>query len=78
LHKLHNAIAELGLNGAELILDVDTVLAAQGEQVFALHAQLARQGEDTNFLVSQAELPVYSPFRPINASARRVQPHYLF
>lgn len=58
LHELHDLIAHFRFNGAELALDINTVLAAQSNKVFALHAQLARQSEDANFLFKQAELPV--------------------
>jgi hypothetical protein len=37
VHQLHDLIALLGLDGAELILHVDAMLAAQGDKVFALH-----------------------------------------
>jgi hypothetical protein len=64
-------IAELSFNGTELVLDLDAILAAQSEQVFALQAQLTRQCEDTNFLDSQAVLPVCCPSGPIHASLAR-------
>jgi hypothetical protein len=53
---LHDLIAHLGLDGAKLVFHINAVLAAQSQQVFALHAQLARQSENTNFLFLQAEL----------------------
>jgi hypothetical protein len=31
VHQLHDLLALLGLNGAELIIHVDAVLAAQGD-----------------------------------------------
>ena len=45
-----------------LVLDVNTVLAAQVEQILALHVQFPRQGVQTDFLfrLLQAELPVAS------------------
>ncbi len=58
LHKLHDLIAHLRLDGAELAFDINTVLAAQSDKILALHAQLTRQSENANFLVLQAELPV--------------------
>ena len=58
LHELHDLIAHLRFNGTELALDINAVLATESYEVFALHAQLARQSEDTNFLFKQAELPV--------------------
>src|SRR5262249_7955574 len=58
LDQLPDLVAEFGFDGAELVLDVDAVLAANGEQVFALHVQLARQREDTNLVFLQAQLPV--------------------
>jgi hypothetical protein len=44
------------IKAAELIFHVEAGLAAQVEQVFALHVQFARQGVDTDFLSLQAEL----------------------
>jgi hypothetical protein len=56
LHQLHELLTLLGLDGAELVLRVDAILAAQGEQILALHAQLTRQGKNPDLLVRQAEL----------------------
>jgi hypothetical protein len=56
LHELHDLIAHLRLNGTELILHINPVLAAQSHQVLGLYAQLPRQSENTNFLFLQAEL----------------------
>jgi hypothetical protein len=50
LHQLHDLVAHLGLDRAELVLDVDAVLLAQGHEILALHLQLARQREDTDLL----------------------------
>jgi hypothetical protein len=48
----------IGIEGAELVLHIDAGLATHGEQVFALHVQLARQCEDAFFLALQAQLLV--------------------
>jgi hypothetical protein len=58
LHQLHDQIAHLRLDGAELIFHINAVLATQIQQVLALHVQLTRQSENANFLFLQAELPV--------------------
>ena len=58
LHELHDLIAHLRLDGTELAFHINAVLAAQSNKIFALHAQLTRQSENTNFLFNQAELPV--------------------
>ena len=58
LHELHDLIAHLRLDGTELTLDINRVLAAQSNKLLALHAQLSRQSENANFLFKQAELPV--------------------
>jgi hypothetical protein len=50
MHQLHDLIALFGLDGAELILHVDAMLATQGDKILALHVQLTRQGKDANFL----------------------------
>ena len=60
---------------AELILHVDAVLAAQVEQVLALHVQFVGQMINANLLVLQAELPcvVYSDRRrPLHRSVLTV------
>jgi hypothetical protein len=57
LNQLDELLALFGLDGAQLVLCVDAVLAGQCEQVFALHAQLARQCKNPNLVVSQAQLP---------------------
>jgi hypothetical protein len=57
LHQLHDLIAHFRFNGTELVLDGDPILMAQSEKIFALHAQLARQSENTYFLFNQAKLP---------------------
>jgi hypothetical protein len=54
-HEL-DGIALFRIQAAQLVLDVDTGLAAQVEQVLALHVQFARQGIDPYFLSLQAEL----------------------
>jgi hypothetical protein len=51
-----HGIALVRIQAAELVLDVDAGLAAQVEQVFALHVQLASQGINADFLSLQAEL----------------------
>jgi hypothetical protein len=56
LHEFHELIALLGLDGAELVLRVNAMLAAQGEQILALHVQLARQDINPDLLVRQAQL----------------------
>jgi hypothetical protein len=43
-------VALLGLDAAQLVLDVDPVLTAQVEQVFALYVQFTRQSVETDFL----------------------------
>jgi hypothetical protein len=58
LDDLHDEIAHLGFDGAELVLHIDAVLAAQRDKVLALHVKLARQGKNANFVFVQAELPV--------------------
>jgi hypothetical protein len=58
MHELNDGIALLGIQAAQLVLDVNTVLAAQVEQVFALHVQFTRQSINPNFLFLQAQLPV--------------------
>src|SRR5262249_20183569 len=65
-HQLHDLVPHLGLDGAQLVLYVDAVLLAQGQQVLALHVQLARQREDADFfslLLLQAKLPVLGSSR---------------
>jgi hypothetical protein len=49
-------IALLWVEAAELVLDVEAGLAAQVEQIFALHVQLARQGINSYFLSLQEPL----------------------
>ena len=48
--ELHDLIAHLRFDGAELAFDINAVLAAQRNKIFALHAQLSRQSENANFL----------------------------
>jgi hypothetical protein len=57
--ELDHGIALMRIQGTELVLHVDTGLAADVEQVFRLEIQLARQGKNTDFVL-QAEL-LYSP-----------------
>jgi hypothetical protein len=49
-HQLLQGITLLRLKVAQLVLNIDPVLAAQVEQVLALHVQLARQDVNSNFL----------------------------
>ena len=55
-YHLLDGITLFGIKAAQLIFHVEAGLAAQVEQVFALHVQFARQGVDTDFLSLQAEL----------------------
>jgi hypothetical protein len=53
---LLHSITLFRVETAELVLHVETGLAAKVEQVFALHVQFARQGVDTDFVFLQAQL----------------------
>jgi hypothetical protein len=64
LDQLQDPVAHLGFQGTELVLHIDPVLAAQGEQVFALHVQFTRQSKNADFLVWQAQLPVLTTRAP--------------
>jgi hypothetical protein len=61
-HQTDDLVTLFWLDAAELILDVNTVLAAQVEQILALQVQFSRQSVKTDllFLLLQAELPVAS------------------
>ena len=62
LDQLQNLITDFGPDRAQLVLDVEAMFLAQGEQVFALHAQFARQSENAHLvfiLRLQAELPFF-------------------
>jgi hypothetical protein len=48
-----NGVALLGVQAAKLVFHVDAGLTAQVEEVFTLHAQLARQRIDSYFLFLQ-------------------------
>ncbi len=61
-HQVLNCLDLLGFKVAELILDIQAMLAAQVEQIFALHVQLARQGINSQFLFLQSLLP-YTPVK---------------
>jgi hypothetical protein len=56
LDQLHDLVPLLGLEAAELILDVITRGLAYVEQVFALHIQFAGQDVDTDLVFLQASL----------------------
>ena len=51
-HEL-NGITLFRVEAAQLVFHIDAGLAAQVEQVFALHVQFARQGINTDFLFLQ-------------------------
>jgi hypothetical protein len=75
--QLFDLVALLVGEAAELILHVKPSLAAQVEQVLALHVQLARQDINSNsfFFLMQAEL-LLSDYRgaPAKPAARGVAP----
>jgi hypothetical protein len=58
LNQGDDAVALVRLERTELILDIDSSLAAQREQILALHVQFARKREDANLVFLQAQLPV--------------------
>ena len=60
LEHLQHDIALVWIQTAELVLDVDTGLAAHVDQVFRLDIQLARQRIDTDFFL-QSELLYTAP-----------------
>jgi len=41
LYQIEDLVALLGLDRAQLVANIQAVLLAQGEQVFALHVQLS-------------------------------------
>jgi hypothetical protein len=62
-------IALIGVKVAQLVLDVYAMRAAQVEEVFALHVQLARQNIDSDFvfgILQAAKLLCRQPPRPRN------------
>jgi hypothetical protein len=68
LDQPHDGVALLGVDAAQLVLDVHASLAAGIEQIFALNAQLTRKLVDADFLFRiflQAELPVCLANLPI-------------
>ena len=56
LHQLLHEVALVRVQAAKLILHIDADLAAEVEQVFALHIQFPRQGIHTYFLFLRAQL----------------------
>jgi hypothetical protein len=56
-YEVLNRLDLFRLEVTELILDIQAMLAAQVEQILALHVQLARQGINSQFLFLQALLP---------------------
>src|SRR5206468_6053153 len=58
LYHLFDQVALLGIETAQLVLDVDAGLTAEVEQIFTLDVQLARQRIDADFLSLQAQLLV--------------------
>jgi hypothetical protein len=61
LDQLKDLITNLWFDRTELVFDLETILLAESQQIFAFHVQFAGQGKDPNsfFLLRlQAELPV--------------------
>jgi hypothetical protein len=59
LDQADNLVPLVRLERAELILDIDSGLATQGEQVLALHVEFARERENAYLVFLQAQLPVW-------------------
>jgi hypothetical protein len=64
-----------GIKAAQLVLELDPMLAAKVQQVFALHVQFTRQGVDTNFLL-QAALLDGSQWVLSKAAGEGIPPHF--
>jgi hypothetical protein len=62
LEHLHDHITLVGIQAAELVLDIDTGLAAGVDEIFRLNVQLARQRIDTDFILQAKLLYTTSPF----------------
>jgi hypothetical protein len=56
LDHFNDLVALLLTNGAQLILQLDPMLATESHQILALHVEFARQLEHAHFLFLQAEL----------------------